>query len=831
MASSPLPALDPNLPISALVAAQVRRTPNAVAVVDGDSELTYGELDARSAVLAARLRAAGAGPDAPVAVCLPRGAQLVVALLAVLRAGAGYLPLDPAYPAERIELIMGDAAAPLVVTDRSHRALAGGATAILVDANDPPSAPGAHEAGHEAVVTLEDRAYVIYTSGSTGRPKGVDVPHRGVNALLRWAAGSYRPDEVTGVLFATSVCFDISVFEVFFPLAVGGTVIVAENALALPDLAARDRVTLVNTVPSAMAALLRGAGHGAGLPASVRVVNLAGEPLPRRLADQVYAQPQVRRLFNLYGPTEDTVYSTCSLVERDEPAEPTIGVPLPGTVGHVLDEQRRPVVDGGIGELFLAGQGLARGYLGRPDLTAERFLEFAGTRMYRTGDLVRRLPDGRLEYHGRTEVKVRGFRVELGEIESVLARFPGVQLAAAVARDDDAGRYLAAFVQAAPDTVDAPGAARALRAAAAGLHGALRAGRAARAAADPNGKVDRKALPAVQRQRDEQRAYVAPRDELEAGIAALWHEVLGVQRIGVHDVFLDLGGHSLLAAAVLSRVQREFGVRVGVGEFFGAPTVAALAARVRAAAPPDADMSGDTVRVVREPSARPAVSAIQREFWVGERVHGSSDAADGALHNVPVRGADHRPAGPRPAGGRAVDRGGQARGAAHRPVHGRRRAGPGRPSALPSAGAGGRPGRSRRRRRPGVQAGRGAAGRGLAADRPGRRSAAAGAGGAAGRGPPRAAGHGVPRGVRRLVHRPAARRAGRRVPGPHAARAGAAVRRRGALGGAVAGRAALTAAGLLARPARRRRGAAGPARRPRRAGARRPGRRPDGPRH
>jgi non-ribosomal peptide synthetase component F len=199
---------------------------------------------------------------------------------------------------------MDDAVAPLVVTDRSHGPLlAGGATPVLVDEPGGPAPPAA------VAVGLDDRAYVIYTSGSTGRPKGVDVPHRGVNALLRWAAGTYRPAELTGVLFATSVCFDISVFEVFFPLAVGGTVIVAENALALPDLPARERVTLVNTVPSAMAALLR----GAGLPAGVRVVNLAGEPLPRRLADQVYARPHVRRLFNLYGPTEDTVYSTWSL--------------------------------------------------------------------------------------------------------------------------------------------------------------------------------------------------------------------------------------------------------------------------------------------------------------------------------------------------------------------------------------------------------------------------------------------------------------------------------------------------------------------------------------
>ena len=641
-----MPSLDPNAPIHRLVTAQCARTPAATAVVDGDIELTYADLDARSAALAARLRAAGAGPDAPVGVCLPRTADLVVALLAVLRAGAGYLPLDPAYPADRVRLILDDSRAPLVVTDRANVGLLAGraSTPVLIDdvVDAEPAAfvesAAVVESGAfvEPDVGLGDPAYVIYTSGSTGRPKGVELSHRGVNAMLRWAAGTYQPHELTGVLFATSVCFDISLFEVFFPLVAGGTVIVAENALELPDLPAADRVTLVNTVPSAMAALLR--GPGAGLPPGVGVVNLAGEPLPRRLADQVYAQPQVRRLFNLYGPTEDTVYSTWSLVGRDDRAEPTIGVPLPGSTGHVLDGAvgaLRPVPDGGIGELYLSGEGLAIGYLGRPDLTAERFVDLAGTRAYRTGDLVRRLPDGRLEYHGRTDhqVKVRGFRVELGEIESVLSRFPGVQLAGAVARDSEAGRYLAGFVQADPEVVTVA----ALRAHCAELlPGYMVPSALAVLAAlplTPNGKVDRRALPEVEARRDDSRALVAPRTDLEAGIAEVWREVLGTDGpIGVHDVFLDLGGHSLLAAAVLARVERRFGVRVGMAEFFAAPTISALAARI-AATDPDADPADRIAAPVAEPTAPPAVSAIQREFWVGERLHGS----DSPLFNVAVR--------------------------------------------------------------------------------------------------------------------------------------------------------------------------------------------------
>ncbi|HEY0640976.1 MAG TPA: amino acid adenylation domain-containing protein [Pseudonocardiaceae bacterium] len=633
-----LPWLDPRAPIHRLVTAQAARTPDATAVVatgrDGRAaELTYAELDARSAALAAALRSAGAGPGAPVGICLPRTAGLVVAVLAALRAGAGYLPLDPAYPADRVHLVLDDSRAPLVITDRATAGLLDGSGATPLLLEDLPAWPV--DVADEPGVTLDDRAYVIYTSGSTGRPKGVEVPHRGVNALLRWAAATYQPHEPAGVLFATSVCFDISVFELFFPLAVGGTVIVAENVLELPELPARDRVTLVNTVPSAMAALLR----AGSLPESVTVVNLAGEPLPRRLADRVYAEPRVRRLFNLYGPTEDTVYSTWCLVAPDDTAEPSIGVPLPGSTGHVLDEARRAVPDGAVGELYLAGEGLAIGYLGRPDLTAERFVAVGGTRMYRTGDLVRRLPDGRLEYHGRTDhqVKVRGFRVELGEIEAVLARLPGVQLAAAVARDDadGGGRHLAGFVQADPAVVT-PAALREH------LSAALPAYMVPSALAvlpelplTPNGKVDRRALPEIERVRDDSTAFVAPRTELEEDLAGIWCEVLGVDRVGVHDVFLDLGGHSLLAAGTLSRVERRFGVRVGLAEFFAAPTIAALATRINATPPPPGgdEAAADAVLPMREPVAPPATAAIQREFWVGERLHQGPTA----MFNVGIR--------------------------------------------------------------------------------------------------------------------------------------------------------------------------------------------------
>ncbi|WP_371501176.1 amino acid adenylation domain-containing protein [Kitasatospora sp. NBC_00374] len=625
MSSIGLPPLDPAAPLADLVEAQVRRTPDRTALIDGGSRLTYRELWSAVQQLASALADAGVRAETLVGVCLPRTSDLVVAVLAVLRAGGAYVPLDPAYPRDRLELVIGDAEAPVVITDsaREHLLATAGAKLLHIDgARHAPAVTEFPDPGPDAL------ANVLYTSGSTGRPKGVAVTQHGVNALLRWAAGLLGPQDVAGVLFGTSICFDLSVYEIFLPLSVGGTVVLAQNVLALPDLPARDEVTLVNTVPSAMGALLRG---GRGLPPNVRVVNTAGEPMSRRLADQVYAQPQVQRLYNLYGPTEDTVYSTWWPVGRDQTFEPLLGHFLPGTTGLILDEHRRPVAPGGIGELYLAGDGLARGYHGRPDLTEQSFVTIDGRRCYRTGDLVRLRPDGNLESHGRTDhqVKVRGFRVELAEIEAVLSGHPGVQAAVAVVQRDEAGDYLAAFVQ--PDQGAEPAVAALRERCAAALPGYMVPAAIElleRFPLTPNGKADRRAMPVAARARTAQEHYVAPRTPTETRIAELWRSVLGVPQVGVHDVFLDLGGHSLLALSVLARIEREFQVRVPLGEFFAAPTVAALAVRVAngAGGQPPAEPP-------RRESGRPArATSFQRELWLHESVLSGT-----ALYNVPLR--------------------------------------------------------------------------------------------------------------------------------------------------------------------------------------------------
>jgi amino acid adenylation domain-containing protein len=432
----------PALPVSAmaqetlhgLFTAQAARTPDAPAVIFGAETVTYRELDVRSARLARRLRAAGAGPEVAVGVLLERTPDLVAALLGVLRSGSFYVPLDPAYPEARTAFLLEDSGARLVVDAAEMGKL---------DGEGPELDGGAGP---------DNLAYVIYTSGSTGRPKGVAIEHRSAVDLLRWAAEVFPAEDLAGVFAATSVCFDLSVFEIFLPLARGGALILGDNALALAGLPAAERVTLINTVPSAMEELLR----LEAVPRSVRTVNLAGEPLVPALVDRIYERTAAGRVFDLYGPSEDTTYSTFALRRPGGPA--TIGRPVAGTRAVLLDPWGNPVPAGVPGEVWLGGAGLARGYLHRPDLTAERFLPdpFAGPgeRLYRTGDLARRHADGSLELLGRIDhqVKLRGFRIELGEIEAALLAHPAVREAAVLALDAadaaDTGvdRRLAAYV-------------------------------------------------------------------------------------------------------------------------------------------------------------------------------------------------------------------------------------------------------------------------------------------------------------------------------------------------------------------------------------------------
>ncbi len=516
---------------------QAERSPEATAVVGRSGRWTYRELDERSSRLARRLRSLGVGPEVRVGICLERSPDLVAALLAVLKAGGAYVPLDPAYPQERLAFMLADSQAPVLLTQEALLPRLGGLAPLVLALDRDQADIEARESVDrlDSRVSPEHLAYLIYTSGSTGRPKGVAIEHRSAAAFVSWALEVFSPAELEGVLASTSVCFDLSIFELFVPLACGGKVILAAHALELPVHPAAREVTLINTVPSAIAELAR-AGK---IPLSVRTVNLAGEPLQGALVREVYERSAAERVLNLYGPSEDTTYSTWATAERDAWREPTIGRPVAGTRAYVLDLQRRLVPAGAHGELCLAGDGLARGYLGRPDLTAERFVPdpFAdrpGERMYRTGDLARWLPDGSLEYRGRLDfqVKVRGFRIELGEIEAALSRCPGVGQAVAVVREvASEDRRLVAYVAPSNGAALVPAELRDHLRSVLPEH-MIPSGWVVLPVLPltPNGKVDRKALPAPEQAGVPKTAYVEPASGLERQIAAVWRSSCGSRR-------------------------------------------------------------------------------------------------------------------------------------------------------------------------------------------------------------------------------------------------------------------------------------------------------------
>ncbi|HSF41241.1 MAG TPA: amino acid adenylation domain-containing protein, partial [Thermoanaerobaculia bacterium] len=611
-----------------LFEAQAARIPEAVALIDGTRRWTYRELDLRASLLAHLLIRRGVGPEIPVAVCLERTADLPAALLAVLKAGGAYVPLDPAHPRERLAFLLADSRAAVLITRKDLAAgLAGVIPTLDLDAGEPD---GPDRGKPASGVGPEHLSYILYTSGSTGRPKGVAVEHRSAAALIGWALRTFSAEELAGVLAATSAGFDLSVFELFAPWAAGGAAILAENALELPELPAAGEVTLVNTVPSAIAALAR----QGGIPPSVRTVNLAGEPLKSSLAREVCERSHAGRIWNLYGPTEDTTYSTAAPVDRSDAREPSIGRPLPGTRAHVLDPYGREVPVGVPGELCLSGAGLARGYLGRPGLTAERFgpdpfSSEPGARLYRTGDLVRRRPGGDLDFLGRIDhqVKIRGVRVELGEVESVLAAHPAVREAVALVRDDGGDRRLIAWVVATDGAAPESAALREhLRARLPEVMVPSAFVVLDRLPLTPNGKLDRKALPAPERA--ESAARETPRNEVEEILAGIWSEILRAGSVSIHDDFFALGGHSLLATQVVSRVRDAFAVELPLKAVFERPTVAGLAAAVEARR---RGAAGEAPPLAAGP--RPAdlpLSFAQQRLWFLDRLE------PGSLYNIPA---------------------------------------------------------------------------------------------------------------------------------------------------------------------------------------------------
>jgi amino acid adenylation domain-containing protein len=562
-----------------LVERHAASTPECTAVAHGDDQVSYRALVDRARQWSRRLRAVGVGADQRVGVHLARGPELVAALLGVLGAGGAYVPLDPAYPTERLTLMLDDSGVTALVTDDRELAAAARHRVPVLRLRPPDGPPPRREAPAAPGATPSSLAYALYTSGSTGRPKGIGVTHANVVDMLHWAAEAFG-DDLRGLLAAASVSFDMSVIELFGPLSCGGTVVLVDSPVETARGAADPRVRMVQAVPSVLTEVLR----EEALPATVRTVVSGGEVLPSVLLERI-RDGAPARVVNTYGPAECTSKTTATVLGDDVDGPPPIGVPVANHRCYVLDGTGRPVPPGKPGELAIAGRGVARGYLGRPALTAERFVPEPfggrrGERMYRSGDLVRRDATGLLQFVGRVDhqVKVRGVRIEPAEVEHALVAHPRVHAAAVVARGSGDRRSLVAYVV--PDAAPAPVADLLAH-----LRGVLPPGLVPdtfveldRLPRTPNGKIDRTALAASPQ--PPAAAPATPADgagELLAVTVRAWADAIGVADLDpAADVFTR-GGHSLAALRVAATLSRRIGRHVPVKLLFERPTAASLA--------------------------------------------------------------------------------------------------------------------------------------------------------------------------------------------------------------------------------------------------------------
>ncbi|HEX2080603.1 MAG TPA: non-ribosomal peptide synthase/polyketide synthase [Longimicrobium sp.] len=623
-----------------LIERQVERTPDATALVFEGEPLTYAELNRRANRLAHHLGALGVGPDVRVGLCVERSLEMMVGLLAVLKAGGAYVPLDPGYPADRLAYMLADSAPALVLAqarlrDRVEHA---GVPVLELDADVPAWAHQPATSPGRGALTPDHLAYVIYTSGSTGRPKGVEVPHRGVVNRLAWMPAFHGLDARDVVLQKTPYSFDVSVWELFWPLAAGARLVIARpdghrDPAYLSELIRRERVTTVHFVPSLLGVFLEHPECARGT--ALRRVVTSGEALPPELVARFGERLPGVELHNLYGPTEAAVDVTAWKCATDgSETRVPIGRPVANTRVYLLDPAGEPVPVGVAGELYIGGVQVARGYGRRPDLTADRFVAdpfggAPGARLYRTGDLARWRPDGSIEYLGRMDhqVKVRGFRVELGEIEARLQEHAAVHQCVVLARQDAPGQTrLVAYV------VGGEAAGAEVLRAHLGQTLPEHMVPAAYVRLDalpltPSGKLDRRALPAPEGDAYAARAYEAPVGHTEQALAEIWSEVLRIERVGRHDDFFELGGHSLLAVQVISRVRQVLAVEAELGQVFTRPVLQDFARGLETAARSELPPIDPASRGDRLP-----LSFAQQRLWFLEQLGNL-----GSTYHVPRR--------------------------------------------------------------------------------------------------------------------------------------------------------------------------------------------------
>jgi len=624
-----------------LVEAQVERTPHAVAVISEQEQLSYQQLDRRANQLAHYLQQLGVGPEVRVGICVERSVEMLVGLLGILKAGGVYVPLDPSYPAERLAFMLADAQTPVLLTQQHllHRLPAHQARVLCLDsdwqqvATWPITMPS-------STVSPGNLAYVIYTSGTTGTPRGVMIVHKELVTRILAMVETYKLNASDRMLQFISLSFDASVEEIFPILTAGGILILCQKpseSLVTELLLECEQlnVTLLH-MPAAywhqMVDELSSLRQN--VPASVKTTIVGGEsPSIKRLVTWSLLAKHPTKFINVYGPTEATITSTYYEIWL-EPAivsnlkNVPIGRPLANTEVHVLDADLQPVPIGVPGELYIGAAGLARGYLGRPELTAEKFIPhpfstLPGARLYKTGDLARYLPDGNIEFLGRVDhqVKMRGYRIELGEIESVLAQHPAVRQAVVVIREEKSGiKYLIAYVvlhQEHKTSVSILQSYISQRLPNYMLPSAFVL--LDKLPLTPHGKIDRRALPAPEKTRPAlQSNFIAARTPLEEQICATWTQVLGIKQIGIHDNFFELGGHSLLAMQVLSQLRATFQVEAPMHRFLKAPTVAQLAGLLQ-----QCQTNGT-------PSRKPPLRSISREAY---RLHQPDSPKQGDVRN------------------------------------------------------------------------------------------------------------------------------------------------------------------------------------------------------
>ena len=596
---------------------QVRQTPQHTALVFGTQSITYRELEEQSNQLAHFLRGQGVQAEALVAICMDRSIEMIIGLWGILKTGAAYVPLDPNYPQERIDYILEDAGAKLLLTTKAN-ARPSETTRQIVWEEHWSAVQKESPRALNTNLPSRQLAYTIYTSGSTGKPKGVMITHGNVQAFIKWCQLEFAESTFDVVFAGTSICFDLSIFEIFYTLSVGKKIRLLEDGTQIANWITQEEKILINTVPSVMVNLLE---EEVNLH-RVTVINLAGEPIPQMVADRIdLNRIEVR---NLYGPSEDTTYSTVYRLADHQPI--LIGRPICNTQVFILDDTFQPVPIGVVGELCISGAGLALGYLNRPNLTKEKFIAnpipaFAANRMYRTGDLARWRPDGNIDFLGRkdAQIKIRGYRIELGEIETILQQLPIVHQAVVLALPSGNSKRLVGFVVPQGEFDE-----KAIQTFLAGhLPDYMRPAvlvELEELPLLPNGKINKKALAKIEVAATNEALYVAPTNALEENLANLWKKLLGREEaIGIHDNFFALGGHSLLATRVVAAIKKEWTPHIKVKDIFAQPTIAALAAHIEQQENGPTEVLSASARLVQIP-----LSFSQERLWFLDQLQGST---------------------------------------------------------------------------------------------------------------------------------------------------------------------------------------------------------------